>query len=76
MANGNDFFHRMCEEAIDELANSKKGWRKMDTNVLVMACFGILTNHLMHKLSKPLWLFAGSISTGVAVYIVRLLFFG
>ena len=71
----NDFFHQMCKEAIEELASGESGsWRKIDTNVLFMACFGLLYNSLMHKLARPLWWFAGAVSVGVIAYIVSTIF--
>lgn len=69
MAN-NDFFFQMCKEASDDLASGKKGWRDADTNTLLLACFGMLTNHLSHKLARPLWWFAGAVSFGIIAYIV------
>ncbi len=66
----NDFFARMCKEAIDEIASGDEGWRKAETNTLLLACFGLLTNHLTHKLARPLWWFAGAVSVGVITYIV------
>jgi len=71
--NGNDdFFMRMCREAQEELASGNKGWKSVDTNTLFLACFGMMTNHLTHKLGKPLWFFASSIAAGVMGYIVHL----
>ena len=70
MPNGDDFFQRMCKDAAEQLANGKHGWREMDTNTLLMACFHLLTNHLTHKLSRPLWLFASAITTAVITYVV------
>ena len=72
----NDFFARMCKEAQDELASGKKSWRDVDTNTLLMACFGLLTNHLTHKLTRPLWFFACSIAAAVLAYIVQLFLAG
>ncbi len=66
----NDFFGRMCKEAQDEIASGEKGWKEADTNTLLLACFGLLTNHLTHKLARPLWWFAGSVVAGVITYIV------
>ena len=68
--NGNDFFRRMYKEAIDELASGEKGWKETDTNTLFLACFGMLANHLTHKVTRPLWLFASSVAMGVIVYII------
>ena len=66
----NSFFSKMTKEAIEELASGEKSWREVKTNVLVLACFGILTNHLTHKLARPLWWFAGSVCAGVITYII------
>lgn len=71
MANPNDFFFRMCKEAQDELASGEKSWKEIETNTLILACFGFLTNHLTHKLSRPLWFFASSVAVAVITYIVR-----
>ena len=68
----NDLFNRMCKEAQDEIANGEKGWREADTNTLLLACFGLLTNHLTHKLARPLWFFATAIGTGVVGWLVSL----
>ena len=66
----NDFFDRMCKEAQDEIASGEKGWKEADTNTLLLACFGLLTNHLTHKLARPLWFFAGSVASGIIAYII------
>lgn len=71
-----DFFAKMCKEAIDELASGEKGWKDAETNTLLLACFGMLSNHLTHKLVKPLWWFAGSIGAGVITYIVMVILGG
>ena len=70
MANGNDFFMKMCREAAEELAQGKKGWRETDTNTLFLACFGMLANNLMHNLARPLWFFAGSVFSGIVGYFL------
>ena len=67
----NDFFLRMCKEAQDEIASGEKGWKEVDTNTLLLACFGMLTNHLTHKLSKPLWFFSSSVAAGVIAFIIK-----
>lgn len=67
----NDFFLRMCREAQDEIASGEKGWKEADTNTLLLACFGMLTNHLTHKLSRPLWFFASAVAVGVGTFIVK-----
>ena len=69
--NNTDFFMKMCREATEELASGEKGWKEADTNTLVLACFGLLTNHLTHKLARPLWLFASAVATGVIAFIVK-----
>ena len=68
--NGNEFFSRMTREAIEELASGEQGWRDVPANTLILACFGMLTNHLTHKLARPLWFFASSVFVGVITYII------
>lgn len=70
----NDFFQKMCKEAIEEIASGDKGWRDVPPNTLILACFGMLTNYLSGKLMKPLWLAAGSVSVTAIVYIVKQVF--
>ena len=70
---GNDFLKKMQEEAVKELLESCRkegGWRKCDTNTFVLACFGLLTNHLTSRLARPLWFFAASVCGGVIWFIV------
>ena len=69
---GNGFFKRMCREAMEDLASGKVGWKEADTNTLLLACFGMLSNHLAHTLARPLWLFAGTVATAVIGYFVHL----
>lgn len=71
MSQGNDFFMRMTREAQDELASGKKSWKEIDTNTLILACFGMLSSHLTSKLSKPLWFFASCACAGVVGYVVK-----
>ena len=66
----NGLFERMCKEAQDEIASGEKGWKEADTNTLLLACFGLLTNHLTHKLARPLWWFAGTCSTGLVAWVI------
>ncbi|MBA7568818.1 hypothetical protein ES708_10553 [subsurface metagenome] len=66
----NDFFTKMCKEAMEELASGEKSWKKVDTNTLLLACFGMLTNHLTHKLARPLWFFASCVAAGVITFII------
>ena len=66
----NDLFASMCKEAQDEIASGEKGWKQADTNTLLLACFGMLTNHLTHNLARPLWFFASSVCIGVIGYII------
>ncbi len=70
---GDGFFKKMCKEATDELASGERGWKEAETNTLLLACFGMLINHLTHKLAQPLWFFAGAVATGVTGYIVHLI---
>jgi len=67
---GNDFFHRMTREAMEELAGGKKGWREVESNTLLLACFGMLYNHLGTRIVRPLWFFAGAVTAGVVWFIV------
>lgn len=71
MKTSNDFFMRMTKEAQEELASGKKGWRNIDTNTLLLVCFGMLTDHLSAKIAKPLWFFATSVCAGVITYITK-----
>jgi len=66
----NNFFAKMCKEAIEELASGEKSWREIETNTLFLACFGILYNQLMHKLAYPLRWLAGCALAAVITYIV------
>ena len=70
MNRDNDFFMRMCREAQEELASGKKGWREADSNTLLLACVGMLSNRLAHSITKPLWFFAGSVFCGIVGWIV------
>jgi len=67
---GNEFFQKMVKEAIEDLASGEKGWREVATNTLILACFGMLINHLTSKLTKPLWFFSGCVAAGVIWLIV------
>lgn len=71
MDSSNNFFTRMCREAQGELASGKKSWKEIDTNTLILACFGMLSSHLTNKLTKPLWFFASCVCAGVIGYIVK-----
>ncbi len=66
----NDFFDRMCKEAQDEIASGEKGWKEADTNTLLLACFGLLTNHLTHNLTRPLWAFVATVAAGVITTLI------
>ncbi len=67
---GNDFYERMCKEAQEELASGEKGWREAPTNVLLLACFGLLTNHLTHKITRPLWVTAYTVIGGLIAAVI------
>lgn len=70
---GNDaFFKKMCREAAEEVANGKAGWREMPTNVVVMACMGMLWNSIVHNISRPMWFFSSAIFVAVLGYLVHL----
>lgn len=66
-----DLFQRMCTEATNELAKGGKSWKEIDTNTLFLACFGMLSNHLTHKIANPLWFAASSICAAVIGYLVK-----
>jgi len=66
----NDFFMDMCTDAMQELASGKETWREIGTNTLFLAAFGMLYNHLVKKVVKPLYIMATSIFTGLVVYII------
>lgn len=68
----NGFFEKMTKDALNELAEGEKGWRDVNPNVLLMACFGMLTNHLTHTFLRPMWWFVAAVATGVVGYIVSL----
>lgn len=74
--NNNDFFLKVCREAMNEFAKGEISFKDAPTNTLLLACFGFLTNHLTHKLAKPLWWFAGAVSAGVITYIVSVILAG
>ncbi len=71
MAEG--LFRQMMKEAIEEVSAGNEGWKDIDTNTLLMACFGMLTNHLMHNITRPLWTAASFIGAGVVGYIIHLI---
>ncbi len=64
MNNHDDFFMRMCKEAAAELAKGDISWKDCPPNTLIMAAFGMLSNHLANRVVKPLWFIAGSAITG------------
>ncbi len=72
----NGMFARMCKEAAEELAQGNQGWREMETNTLLMACFHLLTNHLTHQLARPLWFFSASVFTGVVAWVIKMVLGG
>jgi hypothetical protein len=73
MDSSNNMFERMCKEAADEMAEGGKGWRELPPNVVILACFHLLTNHLTHKLVKPLWWFAFSVCAAVIGYLISMI---
>lgn len=70
MNGGNDFFRKMCKEAAEDLASGEKGWKDVDTNTLFLAAFGMLYNHLISSISRPLWFFAGSVTAGIITALI------
>ena len=69
----NGLFRKMCQEAIDEISSGEKGWKEVETNTLLMACFGMLTNHLMHDITRPLWFASSAVFVGVVGYLINLI---
>ena len=76
MAASNGMFARMCREAAEELASGEKGWKEMETNTLLMACFHLLTNHLTHAITRPLWFFSGTVFAGVVAWFINMILGG
>lgn len=72
MNGANGFFKKMCKEAFEEMASGRKGWKDTDINTLVLACFGMLANELMHNLARPLWFAASAVAAGVIGFLVSL----
>jgi hypothetical protein len=65
-----EFFDTMMDEAMHEVAKGDKGWREVDSNTLTLACFGYLSKNIIASVSRPFWLFAGVVSTGIIWSIV------
>lgn len=72
MNSSNDFFMRMCKEAADELAGGDTSWKEAHPNTLLLAAFGMLSNHLASRIIKPLWFISGTIFTGVVGWLISL----
>ena len=68
----NDFFMRMCKEAADEVASGNISWKDTHPNTLLLAAFGMLSNHLASRIVKPLWFFAATGFTGVVGWLIHL----
>ena len=71
----NGLWSQMTREAFEELATGKKSWRECDTNTLLMACFHAHSNHMYHKLLKPLWFFSAAIGTAVVGFLLNTFLF-
>lgn len=71
---GDNLFDRMCKEAMETIAQGSQGWKEMDTNTLILACFGMVTNHMTAKVVRPLWFFASTVFAGFIWYIVSTVF--
>ena len=71
----NDFFGKMGKEAEEILTSGKAGtsWREVSPNILIMACFHMLTNHLSHQFLRPMWWFVGAVGTAVVGYIASII---
>ncbi len=73
----NGMFEQMCKSAAEELAGGGEGWRELPPNVIMLACFHLLTNHFTHKLQeikKPLY-FLGSCFCAAAIAVLLQTFF-
>lgn len=69
----NDFFKRMCKEAMEQLASGEKTWKEIETNTLFLACVGMVMNHLTHSITRPLWFFVGTVFAGVVGWVISIL---
>ena len=67
----NGMFARMCREAAEELASGDQGWRDCNPNVMLLACFHLLTNHLSHTIARPLWWAAGFVGGAVVLFMIK-----
>jgi len=72
MNSGNDFFMKMCREAMEDIASGEKGWREAEPNTLLLAAFGMLSNHLASRIVRPLWWVAGCGCAAVIGFLVKL----
>lgn len=71
MSNRDDFFMNMCKEAMSDLASAEHGtWREISPNTLILACFGMLSNHLANKIVKPMWYFVGFTGAGITGWLI------
>ena len=64
----NGLWNNMGKQAINKL--SEGNWETVSPNVLIMACFHLLTNHLAHKFLRPMWAFVGVVAAGVLWWAV------
>ena len=66
MHGGNDdFFMKMCREAMEEIASGDVGWKDAHPNTLLLAAFGMLSNRLTSRIVKPLWFLASAVIAGI-----------
>lgn len=72
MHNSNDFFMKMCKEAAEEIASGDVGWKNAHPNTLLLAAFGMLSNHLTGRIIRPLWFTAGSIFAGMVGWLISI----
>lgn len=71
MANGEDFFLKMCRDAQNDLARGSEGWRNCASNTLLLACFGMFYEHVTKRITRPLWFFSGSIAAAVIGWLIK-----
>lgn len=69
-----EFFQKMMDQAMEEMASGDQGWKSCDTNTLLLACFGHWSNRILKAITRPMWVFAGSLSGYIIWAIVKDIF--
>ncbi len=65
----NGLWAKMGKDAMDKLAKGQ--WETVSPNVLIMACFHLLTNHLVHKILRPMWAIVWVIAGSALWWVVK-----